>query len=619
MIRVKLLLFLLIVLFTAPVQGFTQIITQQGTSPDEQLAAQYYAAGEYDKAQVYYEKLYDRNPIALYYNYYLNCLLSTKSYRKAEKLVARQMKNSPSDLRLRVDQGRIYLAQNEADKAKKEFEGAIAAITKNTRPSDVIDLANSLQGINEVDYAIDALKRGRKELAPDYTFNEELAGIYLIRKDYLSMVNECLDLIAIDPRGNQQRMQNRFQSWMDGDTDEKIETVLRTELLRRSQKESDKIVWAEMLMWLFVQQKDFRAAMIQAKAIDKRNSGEGAKVMELSSTARSNREYEVALTGYDYVIGLGAKSANYKQARIDRINTRSEQITGQSNYTQADLLQLETDMQLVLTELEKSLLTVDLMRSLAHLQAFYLLKTHEGVLLLEEAIAIAAVDPQQQAECKLELGDVLLLDGQVWEASLRYSQVEKAFKFEPIGQEAKFRNAKVAFYIGDFEWSQVQLNVLKGSTSKLISNDAMYLSILITDNFALDSNPEPLMLFANADLMLFQNRYDRASQYLDSIDRMYSTHALGDDVLFLRYRIAFRQQKWEAATGFLQKLLELYSPDVLGDDAQFRLAELYDYHLNDKAKAMQLYQDMLVKFPGSLYVVDARKRFRTLRGDKLAD
>jgi tetratricopeptide (TPR) repeat protein len=619
MLYIGLRFLLVFMLFFATTECVYAQPSLPASSPDEQLAAQYYSSGEYDKAVVYYEKLYNKNPIALYYNYYLNCLLFTKNYRKAEKLVGKQIKNYPSDLRLRVDQGRIYTAQNDPEKAKKEYREAIAAIDKNTRAIDVIELSNAFQGINELDFAIESLKRGRKELAPNYTFNEELAAIYLVQKDYIGMVNECLDLVAIDARGNQQRMQNRFQTWMDGDAEEKIEPILKTELLHRSQKEPDQLVWAEMLMWLFVQQKDFRAAMVQAKAIDKRTSGQGFQVMELSETAISNREYDAAMVGYDYVIGLGVKSGYYEKARIDRNKARLQQITGMANYTQNDLLQLETDMKTVLTELGKSIRTVDLMRSLAHLQAFYLFNTSDAVQLLEEAITLAAVDQQEQANCKLELGDVLLLDGQVWEASLRYSQVEKVFKNESIGQEAKYRNAKVAFYMGDFEWSQVQLNVLKGSTEKLIANDAMYLSILITDNFALDSNPEPLMLFANADLMLFQNRYDRATLYLDSINQRYPAHSLGDDVLFLRYRIAFRQQKWIEAAEFLQLLLQNYSQDVLGDDAQFRMAELYDYHLNDKDKAMQLYQELLTKFPGSLYVVDARKQFRNLRGDKLTE
>jgi tetratricopeptide (TPR) repeat protein len=339
--------------------------------------------------------------------------------------------------------------------------------------------------------------------------------------------------------------------------------------------------------------------------------------MDLCETARSNGDYAAAKDGYDYVISLGKDAPNFRKAITEKIATEYEEITIGGIYTKEELLGLQTEMNTKLDELGRDARTVDMMKNLAHLEAFYLYNTKDAITLLESAIAIPDISPKAQADCKLELGDVLLLDGQVWEASLRYSQVEMAFKYEPIGQEAKFRNAKIAFYIGDFKWSQVQLNVLKGATSKLISNDAMYWSMVITDNLALDSNPEPLLKFAHADLMVFQNRFDSASIDLDSIDKRWPGHSLEDDVLFMRYKIAYKQQKWVEAGTYLQKIIDKYSDDILGDDATFLLAELYDTKINDKEKAMQYYNDVFVKFPSSMFAVDARKRYRQLRGDKV--
>ena len=64
-----------------------------------------------------------------------------------------------------------------------------------------------------------------------------------------------------------------------------------------------------------------------------------------------------------------------------------------------------------------------------------------------------------------------------------------------------------------------------------------------------------------------------------------------------------------------ENIIEFYPTDLYGDDALFKLAELNELYLNDKEKAKQLYQDMLTKYPGSIYVVEARKRYRNLRGD----
>lgn len=584
-------------------------------SPDEQLAVQYYQAGEYDKAMVYYEKLYNKNPIQLYYNYYLNCLLFTKNYKKAEKTVKKQQAKAEWDLRFKIDLGRVYRAEGDEDKAKKEFKAAVDGITSTTSAKHVIEVSDAFLAINETGYAVDALKQGRKMLKGSYTFHIELAEVYAMKKDYTGMVTEYLDLLEVS-EGYIKQVQDLLQVQLDADAENKVSLILRAELIKRSQKSPDKTIWNDMLMWYYMQEENFAMALIQAKAVDKRNNLEGWRVMDLAETARANRQYTVANDAYDYVISLGPEKDNYNRARIEKVNTRYEQVTSTANYTQADLLSVEAEMKSTMDELGKTPATISLMKTMAHLQAFYLHKTKEAIALLEEAIAMPGVTPLKNAECKLELGDVLLLDGQVWEASLRYSQVEKAFKMDPMGQEAKLRNAKVAFYIGDFHWAQVQLSILKEAPSRLIANDAMYLSMIITDNLALDSNPEPLMLFAKADLMLFQNRYEESGKYLDSIDLLYPTHSLADDILFMRYRIEFKRQNYTKAATYLEKLIADYGQDILGDDATFRLAQLYDYYLNDAEKAKQYYLDVITNYPGSLFKVDAQKRYRILRGDK---
>ncbi len=587
-------------------------------SPDEQLAVQYYQAGDYDKAVVYYEKLYTKNPISLYYNYYLNCLIFTKNFKKAEKTVKKQQAKADWDLRYKIDMGRVYRAQGDEDKAKKEFKGAVDGINTTTSPRHVVEISDAFLALNETDYAVDALKQGRKELkTSSYTFHIELAEVYTIKKDYTMMVTEYLDLLEISPDPDiKKKVQDLLQVQLDADPENTISTILRTELIKRSQKYPDRTIWNQMLMWYYMQENNFAGALIQAKAVDKRDNLEGWRIMDLAEVARLNRQYSVATDAYDYVISLGPTKANYNRARIEKVNTRYEDVTASASYTQEDLLSVEAEMQSTLDELGKNSSTLSLMVTMAHLQAFYLHKTKAAIALLEEAIVVPGVQAGRLAWAKLELGDVLLLDGQVWEASLRYSQVEKVFKMDPIGQEAKLRNAKVAFYIGDFHWAQTQLSILKEAPSRLIANDAIYMSMLITDNLALDSNPAPLMLFAQADLMLFQNNFTKANLYLDSIESEYPTHALADDILYMRYKIAFKQQNYKLAATYLDAIIQNYGSDILGDDATFRMAELYDYYLDDKEKAKQYYLDVITNYPGSLFKVDAQKRYRFLRGDK---
>lgn len=583
-------------------------------STDEQLAAQYYQAGEYDKALVYYERLFSKKPIALYYNYYLNCMLAVRDFKKAEKVVKRQVRNSPYDLSYQVDLGRVYRAAGEEDKAKKTFQEAIGELQPNQE--QVIDLAQAFLGIGEPDLAIEAYKKGRKLMNGFYGFNFELAEVYAFKKDYASVAGELLDLLQVS-ESYMQQVQNALQMSFGADADEKQNTILKNELLRRTQRYPDKTAYADLLLWMLIQQKDFEAALVQAKALDKRNREEGTRVMNLAETCAQSEAYDISLRCYEYVVGLGSRSFFYIEAQLKRAEVLYRQKTERRVCSAAEAAELKADFEKTLSELGRSNATVPLIKMLAHVQAFYLHNNAEAIRLLEEAIEMPQLSALMRAQCKLELGDVLVLDGQVWEGSLRYSQVEKEFKHEVIGQEAKFRNARVYYYQGDFYFAQAQLDVLKGSTEKLISNDAMDLSLLITDNLALDSNEVPLQYFARADLLAFQNKSAEALKLLDSINIRFPQHSLADDILFKRYQVFFSQGNYSEAAGFLEEIIKRYNYDVIGDDATYRLAELYDYYLGKKEKAMELYQDVLLKYPGSMFVVDARKRYRALRGDKL--
>jgi tetratricopeptide (TPR) repeat protein len=220
-----------------------------------------------------------------------------------------------------------------------------------------------------------------------------------------------------------------------------------------------------------------------------------------------------------------------------------------------------------------------------------------------------------QASVKVELADILLFTGQVWDASLLYQQVYKDYKNDEIGQLAKFRNARLSFYIGEFKWAKDQLDVLKAATTKLIANDAMALSLLIGENADNDSSYVALSLYASADLLEYRNEFDKSYQTLDSINLNFQQHEIFDDELLKKAEIRMKQGRYPEADTLLGTLLGEFPSSVLADKALLIRAKLNDNQLNDKTKAMQYYESIIVNYPGSLYVVEARKRFRTLRGD----
>lgn len=575
-----------------------------------ELAMQYASTGEYDKAVVYFEKWYNSDPVSSF-NPYLNCLVSLKDFDKAEKLIKKQIKKQPVNAGLYVDLGNLYEVQKNEDEANEQYRKAIKSLFPDVQ--QVISLGNKFIEVRKLDYAEQTFLHGRT-LINSYPFSFELADVYAQKQQPQKMVEEYLGILEINESylpNIQAILQNKIAFDLEGG----LTDIIRTSLLRKVQKSNSTSIYNELLYWLLLQEKDFTSALIQAKALDKRNDENGSRLMALGNLCASNQEYKPAEECYRYILDKGKQNPNYISARMELIKVRDQALTGSGSATAAELQSLESDYATTIEELGKNQITAPLISSYAHLKAFRLNKIDDAIALLEETIALPRISPQFAAECKLELGDILILKNQMWDASLYYSQVDKDFKNDAIGREAKYRNARLSFYMGEFEWAAAQLNVLKAATSQLISNDAMSLGLLIMDNLGLDSLTAPLMMYARADLYEFCNRNNDALSTMDSILVEFPAHALTDEIWFKQAGIFYKQGSFDKAAKLYMSVVETYPEDILADDALYRLAALTEVKLNDKVKAKELYEMLITKYPGSLYAVDARKKFRMLRGD----
>jgi len=590
----------------------TQLKAQAGQTNAE-LGMQYLSTNDFDKAAVYLEKYYDQDPLGAY-PLYLKCLIGMKDYEKAEKVIKKQIKKFPTDQALKVDLGNLYESSNQNDKAKKVYQDAIKNLPSDINQINI--LGNTFLQRQLYDYASETYLQGRRLLKGAYPFSFELAEVYAQQSKSSEMVGEYINLLEFSPTylpNIQTILQNKIANDLGGN----LSDLIRQALLRKIQKDNEQTIYSEFLYWLFLQDKDYESAFIQVKSLDKRLEEKGERPLSLGRLCVNNQEYSTAEKCFQYVVDLGKENSNYVNAKMELINAINLRITNSGTYSQADLLKLEADYESTLKELGKNVATAPLVRGFAHLEAFYLHKTAEAIDLLLETLDFPNMQAQFTAECQLELADIYVFSGEVWEAALLYGQVDKDFKNDPLGREAKFRNARLSYYLGEFEWAKGQLSVLKAATSQLISNDALSLGLLISDNTNLDTTTAALLLYSHADLLSFQNKDSLAFVALDSLLTLYPKNSLTDEVWFKKAQIRKKQGNFLEAVPFLQDIIDKYQEDILADDALYQLASIYEVNLNDKEKAKNLFEQLITKYPGSLFVVDARKHFRILRGDKL--
>ena len=595
---------LIIALFIFPIIAFSQ-----GT--DQQLAQHYYSSGAFDKALVYYERLYEADPSKFNFKRYYECLIETGDDKLAEKLLKKIVAKNRYDNEYAIMLAKFYEERDQKTKADRIYDDLIENMQPNSR--NVIALYNLFKSQGKPEMSFRTLEKGRKVLKKSYPLNFQFAEYYGTQGETEKMMNEYLDMIDYHS-SYQSSIQRVLSAQIDFSIEDSKEyDLLRRALIERTQKNPDNVQYAEMLTWLFIQRQNFPAALVHVKAIDKRTKSDGKMVYDFGNICIENKDFTTARRAFKYVTEMGEESLYFMRAQNSLLNVSFLEVTTRRDFSQIELDEIILDYKNVLEKYGSNRMSLPIILELAHIQAFYANKGNDAIQLLNAALKITGLTDIEKAEVKMQLADIHVLHGDIWEASLFYMQVDNDFKYEPIGHEAKFKNARIFYYDGEFDFAQSQLDILKQSTTKLIANDAIQLSLLITDNFGMDSNYTVMNWFASADLLIEQHRYDEAFVLFDSILNEFPAHSLGDEILLKKARAMQLQGKWSEAVKNLEDIIKYHGEDILADDALFQLGDIYQNHLFDNEKAVEYYRQILFDHKGSLYTVEARKRFQSLR------
>lgn len=582
--------------------------TAQDGNYDEFLARQFLQNGEFAKAAEYYEGLFKQNP-AEYYDDYLDMLVQLKDFEKAEKVIKTLYKNSGNNPIYLLDLGDLYLKQNKDADAEKQFNKTIKELKQDRYL--IGQIAMKFIQLKQLDFAQRTYEKGKELLKDKNAYNLEIAHLFFLKNDLTGMINAYLNEAPYQAN-NLTLIENGLQKAM---TDEKSKDALEKELLKRTQSAKNDFVYQDLLVWLYMQRNDFDGAILQAKSLDLLRGEDGENVLRIAKTAAIQKDFDAAIKGYQYVIDKGARFPWFVNANLEIINVKRDKIVNSPNYTKTQLLSLKQSYQDFIKSYNSEYTAINATLELAQLEALYLHEIDTAITMLTPITENNRVAKDLLAKAKLYLGDFYLIDEQPWESLLLYTQVEKAEKGNPLGEEAKFRNAKLAYYKGDFEWAQTQLKIIKASTTELISNDAIDLSVFILDNLNTDDTDFALLKFSKADLLRYQNKLADAEDTLNDILKNYPSTALQDDILYLKYKIEKDKQQYDKAASYLQKIVDEYGTDILADNALFYLGDLYQMYLKDDEKAKAYYEKIILDYKDSTFSIEARKRYRKLRGD----
>jgi len=572
---------------------------------DEALAKNYFDRGEFEKALISYQNLYQEKKNNL--NYFFRIIeihQQLEKYDLAEILLKEKI-NGQRDGQFLVELGYNFQLKGNQKDAEKYYNQAISQI--ETEPLFAYFVARRFEIHSLIDEAAIVYEKAM-ELRPESNFHRQLARIYGEQGKVDKMFNSYVNFIEVSPTFVHQA-KRLFSEYITENGDDENNEHLRKALLRKAQLNPD-IIWNQLLSWLFIQQRDYSKAFVQERAIFKRAPESLRGILDLARITIEQDEVETANTILNYVIENVMEPTIVLDAHKDLLEI------GVKHALKDDYSSIDEKYKNLLELYGRNVQTTNLQLSYAKFMAFYNNKPIEAIDFLKETLK-TRTSRVQEARVKLLLGDILILQEKFNEALIYYSQIQASLKNSIISQEARFRVAKASYYKGDFKWAESQLKILKSSTSQLIANDALDLKLLISDNKYDDSTQTALKLYAKADLLAFQNKTNEAITKLDVIIANHKTESIMDQALYKQARLFEELKDYTRAEANYLAIIENYREDILADDAYYRLAELYSNQLAQPEKAKEFYEKVIFDYADSIFFVEARKKYRALRGDAI--
>ncbi len=592
----------LIICFLCLYSAYSQI------SKNENLALEYYRQGEFEKAVKIFEDVYKKKKVKAIYLKYVNCLIKTQDYKKAEKIIKSFYKKN-EDPTILVDLGALYSLQGKEKLANEKFEAAIKESKYNNRI--LASVAHKLLKEKFYEPALEAYKFAKKT-SNIASYSIQIANIHSYLGNIEKMYEELITLVYTHPNYFQ-TCKNKLRITINDDYENENNKKLKKLLIKSIQKENSYEV-SKMLVWLLMQEKRFQDALDYEITIDKRISDNITDIINLGDISSQNEDYETAINCFEYVLERSPQYSYWSEySRLKILDIQFKTIQNNKIINAPQVNKIASLYKEALDDLGIKSETIDALKNYCNILLIYLDEPIQAIDLLRHSVENTTLDKYDIAVCKMELASALLTQGKVWDATLIYAQVEKEFKEDIIGQNAKFQKTKISYYNGDFEWAQTQLKVLKLSTSKLIANNAMKLSLLISDNLNLDTTDTALLIYAQSELLFKQKRYPACLKKLNELETLFPGHSLLDEMLLKKSDVYIATNEYFKAIECLNQIGEKYYYDILYDDALFYQAQIYENALEDKKNAKEKYEELLLKTPNSIFVNQARKRYRLLR------
>lgn len=605
--------------------------------PDEvnklRLAQGLEQSAQYEKAARLYEELYARNPQnPVYFDGLYRMYIQLKDYERAIFLVQRRLDRQPGDLNLLGRLGEAYFKSGREMEAYAAWERALATDEKNQNV--YYHLYQVLMQNRLFAKGVEVLLRGRRKIGNANLFAADLGYAYTILGSYREATTEYLRVLKENPQ-----LLSFVQTQLALYTGKPEGLEAAIGYVKDEVKIDPKnIVLQRLLAWLHLEGKQFENAYLVYRAIDELSKAGGQELLMFANQAFKEKALEVSARAYRDIIERYPKSPSQPVARfnyarvIEELTVRRDTLIhfdgkhGSHKITQMPERYPAREPHLMYGEAVEHYNEIVRMHPQSEyaLQALYRIALIqfdrffdiEGALRSLSQIEVQFPGHRLMGTVGLKAGEILLAKGDLKKSAERFSQVRQNPLAAPEERDrAFFALAELDYFQGFQDSALSKLDSLVRNLNADIANDALSLQQFIKEHRAREESL--LKEYAYAELLERQRKFSEAVSILQKLISVSPTARIADDALLKMGQLQTKMGDPQGGLSTYRKLIAEYPESILRDKAQFSIGEIYQFVLRDKAKAILAYHELLEKHPNSLFLDEARKRVRQLRGDSL--
>ena len=588
---------------------FHQISYGQENRSSLLLARSYASQGLYERANSAYRTALKEGAYeTAIHREYLQFLINTEQYKLAIRYLKKRMKAVPAGLPHLVEAAVISALAGREKKCSAYLEALKDRVLKS--PERAAHVVDCLLYYDSVDWAIDIYQTLRKAQADDAAYAYALGEVYRAAQREDLMLREYF----ISIRSSADHLEE-VQAYVEPlllktDKKKRVEKALM-KALAESPKSRNLL---SMLVWFHSASTDFVAAFDWLKISHKRRVATPEDFLSLGQMALSNGFYQEALSIFSFLKDTFSQTHYQEQASFYLLSAHESLLFSQREPSEEDLVQLDATYQAFIEQYKHGQKAFEIGRKRAHLHAFYKDEIGEAKRILHDIVNNPRAKDKVVAQSLLDLGDILIKEKKIWEASLSYFKVEKKYKGSPLAYEAKLKNAKAMYYAGNFCLSLSFFDILKRATFKKIANDAVFWAYFMRSN-GLGDCKEPNEAFqrmAHAQQRLLSRDYAAAELLLRELLAEEATHSLQDDACYELVKLYKAQERWEEALALMERLLALCE-GVLKEKAILLQAELLEKSGGNREEIERIYFTFVSTYPDSPALPMVRRRLASLQ------